>query len=281
MISRKIALIAAFCFTVLGCSEEQSTPAKTKTIESIAAASERLEGFFTILRKREDGSLHMLIKEDQLDKEFIHTVVAQDGVVQGGHFRGQYRENQVLLLRRHFDRIEFVENNTRFYFDPESPLSRSGAANIPPAVLAVEKIVAEDKDKGEVLIALNPVLLKEKLAQIKPSSNPKVKPGERFSLGKRSETRSKVVAVNNYPKNTSLLVDMVYENPAPVVQGDEDVTDSRAISVRVQHTLVAMPDNDFVPRPRTIVSVISQTESPISPAARLHPIAIWLTAGIW
>ena len=249
MISRKIALIAAFCFTVLGCSEEQSAPAKTKTIESIAAASERLEGFFTILRKREDGSLHMLIKEDQLDKEFIHTVVAQDGVVQGGHFRGQYRENQVLLLRRHFDRIEFVENNTRFYFDPESPLSRSGDANIPPAVLAVEKIVAEDKDKGEVLIALNPVLLKEKLAQIKPSSNPKVKPGERFSLGKRSETRSKVVAVNNYPKNTSLLVDMVYENPAPVVQGDEDVTDSRAISVRVQHTLVAMPDNDFVPRP--------------------------------
>ena len=119
MISRKIALIAAFCFTVLGCSEEQSAPAKTKTIESIAAASERLEGFFTILRKREDGGLHMLIKEDQLDKEFIHTVVAQDGVVQGGHFRGQYRENQVLLLRRHFDRIEFVENNTRFYFDPE------------------------------------------------------------------------------------------------------------------------------------------------------------------
>ena len=44
MISRKIALIAAFCFTVLGCSEEQSAPAKTKTIESIAAASERLEG---------------------------------------------------------------------------------------------------------------------------------------------------------------------------------------------------------------------------------------------
>lgn len=249
MIKCKLTLLAAVFLTLLGCAEEESTPAKTKSIESIAAASERFEGFFTILRKREDGSLHMLIREDQLDKEFIHTVVAQDGVVQGGHFRGQYRENQVLVLRRYFDRIEFVENNTRFYFDPESPLSRSGAANIPPAVLAVEKIVAEDKEKGELLIALNPVLLKEKLAQVKPSANPKVKPGERFSLGKLSEARSKVVAVNNYPKNTSLLTEMVYENPAPVVQGDEDVTNSRAISVRVQHTLVAMPENDFAPRP--------------------------------
>ena len=91
-------------------------------------------------------------------------------------------------------------------------------------------------------------MLKEKLSQIKPSANPKVKPGERFSLGKLSDARSKVVAINNYPENTSLLTEMVYENPAPVVQGDEDVTDSRAISVRVQHTLVAMPDNDFVPR---------------------------------
>ena len=144
MIKRKLTLLAAVFLTLLGGAEEESTPAKTKSIESIAAASERFEGFFTILRKREDGSLHMLIREDQLDKEFIHTVVAQDGVVQGGHFRGQYRENQVLVLRRYFDRIEFVENNTRFYFDPESPLSRSGAANIPPAVLAVGKIVAED-----------------------------------------------------------------------------------------------------------------------------------------
>ena len=92
-------------------------------------------------------------------------------------------------------------------------------------------------------------MLKEKLAQVKPSANPKAKPGERFSLGKLSEARSKVVAVNNYPKNTSLLTEMVYENPAPIVQGDEDVTNSRAISVRVQHTLVAMPENDFAPRP--------------------------------
>ena len=223
-------------------------PIEAKSIVAITAASERIDGFFTLFRKRADGSVHMLVREDQLEQEFIYTVVAQDGVVQGGHFRGQYRDNKVLVLRRHFDRIEFVETNTGFYFDPASPLSRSGQANIPPAVLAVEKIVAEDKEDGELLVALNPVLLKEKLSQIKPSANPKVKPGERFSLGKLSDARSKVVAINNYPENTSLLTEMVYENPAPVVQGDEDVTDSRAISVRVQHTLVAMPDNDFVPR---------------------------------
>ena len=247
---RKISAVFAVLATlfIVACGDEKGAPPGPKSIAEIVAASERFDGFFTVLRKRSDGVLHMLIREDQLNKEFIHTVVAQDGVVQGGHFRGQYRDNKVLVLRRHFDRVEFVQNNTSFYFDPASPLSRSGQANIPPAVLAVEKIVAEDKEKGELLIALGPVLLKEKLAQIKPSANPKVKPGERFSLGKLSEGRSKIVAVNNYPENTSLLTEMVYENPAPVVLGDEDVTDSRAISVRVQHTLVAMPDNDFEAR---------------------------------
>lgn len=250
MIRRQIfSLVTAFAALFLAaCADEEVPPTEAKSIAAITAASERIDGFFTLFRKRADGSVHMLIREDQLDHEFIYTVVAQDGVVQGGHFRGQYRDNKVLVLRRHFDRIEFVETNTGFYFDPASPLSRSGQANIPPAVLAVEKIVAEDKENGELLVALNPVLLKEKLSQIKPSANPKVKPGERFSLGKLSDARSKVVAINNYPENTSLLTEMVYENPAPVVQGDEDVTDSRAISVRVQHTLVAMPDNDFVPR---------------------------------
>ena len=250
MIRQQIfSLVTAFAALFLAaCADEEVPPTEAKSIAAITAASERIDGFFTLFRKRADGSVHMLIRQEQLDHEFIYTVVAQDGVVQGGHFRGQYRDNKVLVLRRHFDRIEFVETNTGFYFDPASPLSRSGQANIPPAVLAVEKIVAEDKENGELLVALNPVLLKEKLSQIKPSANPKVKPGERFSLGKLSDARSKVVAINNYPENTSLLTEMVYENPAPVVQGDEDVTDSRAISVRVQHTLVAMPDNDFVPR---------------------------------
>ena len=250
MIRRQIfSLVTAFAALFLAaCADEEVPPTEAKSIAAITAASERIDGFFTLFRKRADGSVHMLIRQEQLDHEFIYTVVAQDGVVQGGHFRGQYRDNKVLVLRRHFDRIEFVETNTGFYFDPASPLSRSGQATIPPAVLAVEKIVAEDKENGELLVALNPVLLKEKLSQIKPSANPKVKPGERFSLGKLSDARSKVVAINNYPENTSLLTEMVYENPAPVVQGDEDVTDSRAISVRVQHTLVAMPDNDFVPR---------------------------------
>ena len=69
-------------------------------------------------------------------------------------------------------------------------------------------------------------------------------------------------------------------NPAPVVQGDEDVTNSRAISVRVQHTLVAMPENDFAPRPAAIVWVISRTVTDLTSreAAR---IAISLTAGTW
>ncbi|MDH3768537.1 MAG: zinc-dependent metalloprotease, partial [Gammaproteobacteria bacterium] len=117
-----------------------------------------------------------------------------------------------------------------------------------PAVLAVQEIVAEDEETGEILIALDDVLLKEKLQQIKPTPDPDAKPTDAFALGSLSETRNKIAAVNNYPENTAVVAEYVYENPAPVVEGQEDITDSRAVSIRVQHTFVEMPDNDYQPR---------------------------------
>ncbi|MEE8236850.1 MAG: zinc-dependent metalloprotease, partial [Gammaproteobacteria bacterium] len=43
-------------------------------------------------------------------------------------------------------------------------------------------------------------------------------------------------------------VEYVYENPAPVVSGASDITDSRYVSIYVQHSLLAMPENGYRPR---------------------------------
>ena len=44
------------------------------------------------------------------------------------------------------------------------------------------------------------------------------------------------------------MTELVYENIAPFVGGDEDVTDPRAVSVLIQHTFIKMPEEDFTPR---------------------------------
>lgn len=246
---RLIAGVILLLFAVVGCGKDAPEGAGgDQSIAAVTAKSEVKDGFFKLLQQKDDGKLFLVLSEDQLGQAFIHTMVIQDGVVDGGHFRGQYRDNKILELRRHFNKIEFVEPNTSYYFDPTNPLSKASDANMPPAILAVETIIAEDEVTGEILIALDSVLLHEKLAQVKPTPDPKSKPGERFGLGKLNNDRSKIVAAKSYPENTSVVVDMVYENPAPAQTGGDDVTDSRAMSVVLQHMFLAMPENDFQPR---------------------------------
>lgn len=92
---------------------------------------------------------------DQLGREYIYFAVSMDGVVQDAHFRGDFRANDIVFWRRNFDRIDFRSENTAFHFNPESPLSRVSTANISPALLAAETIVAEDEATGEILIGID------------------------------------------------------------------------------------------------------------------------------
>ena len=77
------------------------------TIAELTAESERIDGLFTLFRDNKSGQLQMLIKKDQLDKEFIYFAQAANGVVQSGYFKGAYLVNEVVSVKRYFDRIEF------------------------------------------------------------------------------------------------------------------------------------------------------------------------------
>lgn len=257
-LTQSFVLSLCVATALVGCGEDKAdASAKAgaaadkdaiKTIEAVIKDNEVIAGFFTLYRKPSDGSVHLRIKPDQLGKEFIHTVTLGDGVVEGGHFRGQYRDNKVLKITRHFNRVEFVQVNTLFYLDPESPLSRAQDANVPDAVLAVAKVVAEDKASGDILVDVGGVFLGEALSQIKASPRPDEKPGKAFTLGKLNKDRSKIVKLASYPDNTLVVTDLVYEDQAPKVRGGEDVTDSRYVSAIIQHNFIAMPANQYQSR---------------------------------
>ena len=219
-----------------------------ETIAELTENSDRFDGLFTLYRDRDTGEAHMAIMPEQLDREYIYISVSTDGVVEGGTFRGNYRENRVLSIGRHYERIEIRAENSAFYFDPESPLSRAAEANISPGLLASEPILAEDEDTGAMLIAADELFVSETLSQVKPSPNPDRDDQDRFELGSLSDEKSKITAIRNYPLNTDVEVEYVYENPAPAVSGDEEVTDSRNVSIHLRHSLIAMPENDYQPR---------------------------------
>lgn len=223
---------------------------KVQKIADTVKGDTVFEGLFTLYQNKKRGSLTMVIKKDQLDKAFILTSQTINGVVEAGHMKGFYRGQKVFKIRRHYGRLEFEIINPHFYFDPEHPLYRAKQSNISPAIVAVSRIVKEDDETGDMLISADGLFFSEALHKISPQLSPHKGPIRKpqFRLGKLSRGKTKFTHINNYPENSSLTVDYVFDNPSAVVPGGAEITDPRAVTLSVQHTLLQMPDNDYKPR---------------------------------
>ncbi|MFO8231364.1 MAG: zinc-dependent metalloprotease [Longimonas sp.] len=255
VVSRFAALVALLALLLTGCAprpvtdeDTDSSSEPTSDIEEAVESAEEMDGLFTVYRDTTDGSLQMLIREDQLDSEYVYFTFTEDGAPVAGHFRGQFRDNEVFRLKRYYDRIEFEQVNTSFYFDPSNPLSRAADANISPARLASQEIVAQDTtDGGRYLISADELFLTEALHQVKPTPSPQ-QPPTAFSLGNLNGDKTRYADIRNYPENTDFIVNYVYDNPQPLSGGGNAVTDARSVGITVQHSLIEMPETDYTPR---------------------------------
>ncbi|HZW64023.1 MAG TPA: zinc-dependent metalloprotease [Flavobacteriaceae bacterium] len=219
-----------------------------KSIEELTKGSKKIEGLFTIYQDTVNGSIQMEIAEDQIGKEFIYFSQIADGVMDAGRInRGSYRGEKVFKVEKYFDKIEFVTQNTSFYYDPENPISKSKDANISNGNMASVKVESYDKEKGIYLIKADDLFLKETFSQIKPASRPGGSPFQ-FTLGNLDKDKTKIENVKNYPQNTDLKVEYVFSKPSTLNNGSEAVADGRNVSIKVFHSIISMPENDYQPR---------------------------------
>ncbi|MBP0902325.1 zinc-dependent metalloprotease [Mariniflexile gromovii] len=221
---------------------------KEKTIAELVKTSRKIDGLFPIYQDTITGSLQMIVSKNQIDKEFIYFSQIADGVLDAGRvIRGSYMGSEVFKIEKYFDKIEFVIQNTSFYFDPENPLSKSKDANISNGNIASITIAAQDKAKGLYLIKADDLFLAETLAQIKRPSSPGESPTS-FKLGNLNKDKTKINAINNYAENTNLEVEYVYSSPSILNKGSNAIADGRNVSIKVFHSLIAMPNNDYEER---------------------------------
>jgi hypothetical protein len=218
---------------------------KEKTIAELVKSSKKIEGLFPIYQDTITGSLQMIISDNQINKEYIYFSQIANGVMDAGRAnRGSYMDSKVFKIEKYFDKIEFVTQNTSFYFDPESPLSKSKEANISNGNMASITIAAYDKSNGTYLIKADDLFLSETLAQIKRPSFPGESPTS-FKLGTLNKEKTKINSIKNYDENTNLEVEYVYSSPSILNGGSAAVTDGRNVSIKIFHSLMAMPENDF------------------------------------
>ena len=248
----KILWLLLIILSPVSFAEEESKDApeeeKEKSIAELTENAERFDGLFTLFRDSKTGETHLLLKPEQLGKEYIYFIHVQNGVVDAGTFRGAYGPSFIFTIERRFDKVEVVRQNTAFYFDPDNAISNASEANISPAVLAVQPIVAEDEDTGEMLIPTDKLFLGETFVQLTPSADPDSDPKSQFTVGKLDAEKSHIRDLRSYPKNTDIEVEYVFHNPAPLVWGSDAVTDPRNVSFKALHSLIEVPDTDYQPR---------------------------------
>jgi hypothetical protein len=222
--------------------------AKTKvpTVKEKTTAARRIPGLFVLYQDTVSGSLQLYIGKKQLQKDFIYQSFSMGGPPELFLNQNMIRETWLFTIQKNFDKISFVRKNTNFYYDPTNAISKAGNVDVSDAQFYSEKIVAEDS--AGYLIAADGLFISEKLDPIKPFLPPTLPPGAVLSLGSLNSAKSYYATLRSFPKNTGVVVSLAYENPAPSNFGRKDVTDARYIQVKMQHTFIEAPVNDYKPR---------------------------------
>lgn len=208
-------------------------------------SSKKIDGLFIIYQDTVTGSVQLYIRKNQLGKEYIYQSFSISGPNQLFLNQSMHRATFIFKAQKAFDKLEFERVNTSFYYDPSNAISKTKDVDRPEAVVLAEKYT---EDSTGYLIPADGFFISEKMDPVKPVTIPG--PGQlfAFNLGNLNASKSKYAAIRSFPNNTDVVVDMAYDNPNAIVSGGPDITDPRYIRVRIQHSLIEIPDNDFHPR---------------------------------
>src|SRR4051812_31983599 len=122
---QSLLLVASTCFTLQTFAQkkdDKAAEAPKPAAPAVASISDKvkkckkLDGLFTLYRDTTNGSLLMLVKKDQMNKEFIYFSYIENGNTTTGHNKGTFRDNKVFSISKYYNQLEFTTQNTSFYF---------------------------------------------------------------------------------------------------------------------------------------------------------------------
>jgi hypothetical protein len=228
-------------------SDSAKTPApKKQTVADKTKGQKKNEGLFTLYQDTATGSVQMYIRKDQLEKEFIYQSFSISGPTSLFLNQSMHRATAVFKIKKAFDKLEFSIVNTNQYYDKNNPVSKTAEVDKPEAVFFSDKFSLEDS--LGYLVNGDALFLSEKLDPVKPIFAPSPFTMMMFNLGMLNPTKSKYAQLRSFSDNTDVVVDLSYDNPTTLADGGPDVADPRYVRVRMQHSFISMPKNDFTPR---------------------------------
>ena len=226
-------------------TKKPATPPKP-TVADKVKSSKRTEGLFTVYQDTATGSVQLYVKKNQLGKEYIYQSFSMGGPTSLYLNQNMIRATWVFRIKKNFDKLEFSEVNTNFWYNSENAVSKAANVDVTEAIFYSAKIDGEDSTG--FIIAGDALFLSEKLDPVKPIVPPGPAASQIFNLGTLSAAKSGYKEVRSYPNNTDVVIELAYDNPVPFNQGGKDITDARYNRIRFQHSFLDIPENDFRPR---------------------------------
>tara|TARA_B100000035_G_scaffold314910_1_gene332927 strand:- start:5610 stop:8057 length:2448 start_codon:yes stop_codon:yes gene_type:complete len=231
-------------FLSLSIFSEDENNEKKDSLDTFLKELRYFPGLIDAYRDDNNGKVYLLIRNDQLEKEYIYFAHILDGVVEAGTWRGNYLDNGIIRFIKYFDQIRIDRINTAFIIDEDSTLSKTNSANISNSLIDSIKIEKFSPEKDKFLIDITSLLLSENLSKISSTSY-KNKKEDDFKIGTISKNKSSISNVVNYPENTDFEIEYVFSNQANKPIENQD---SRNNTISVRYSFIKYPENNFEPR---------------------------------
>lgn len=224
------------------------------SIDEVTEGMQKIDGFLTLYWDEDGGDLWMEIPE--LDREMIHYVGYGAGLGSNdlGIDRGALRGSRIVKFEKVGRKVLMVQPNYQFRAITEN-LSEVKAVEDAFARSVLWGFTAEGQTGGRVLVNATEFLLRDAI-----NAAQRMQPGT-YRL---DDSRSSIYMgmTNSFPTNTEMEAELTFVQQAgsggggrgfgggnPNFEGVGSVAATgEAASIRLHHSFVQLPDDDYVPR---------------------------------
>lgn len=226
---------------------------RDKTVEEVVKDHEKIEGLFTLYRKKEAGreTIYMEVREEQLDRLMLLQVTQSTGT--GGYALAAGNPIDDILFKfvRRDDQVLFVVPNIRFRARDDQAIARAVKRSFADAYLEAFRIEARSEERKSLLINISD-LFRSDIAQITRLAQ---SAGGAYGIDRE---KTVINAIKNFPNN--LVVQTAYHltragggggptGPSiPGMPSGAPLADPRSLPLVVNYNLFFLPENNYRPR---------------------------------
>lgn len=214
-----------------------------KPFDEVVEDMDRIEGLFNFYRNEKESKVYLEILPDQLDKDYLYSAKFDRGTGERGLYGTIMMGEFIFQWHRMGEQIQWVRKNIRFRADKGSPAERAVVHSFSDSVVLSAKILSEPHpDRDSVLIDLSKVFLGGDLHGVASYLKQVYQGGYKQDLD-----NSGFVMVKSFPLNAEIGTVARFV-AASTKRGSVTIPDVRSVNLRFRYSLVALPDNGYMPR---------------------------------